>query len=1224
MRKIIKKREFVILLFIFIGIGAVLGSYLISEDLTQEIETSPLNNDSFVISWCGKISESNYGIFFQIYNLNGTAMGDAITVDSGFTQCATYFNNGVSVSALNESTFAIAWIQFDKSDGENYLRFYNVNGNPISDIITISSESYGRDKDSGISVSALNESAVVVGRWDTYNNPQRVFFSVYNIDGSLILSETSAGGNYSVETQKYGVSVSALNESTFAIAWYEGDSQDVIFRVFDYHGNPFSDEVHASEEAGDGYTVSVSAISSESFVIGWYENIPKSEALKVRTYDSGGTRISDEINLGNVAGAARSSLSVSALNETAFVVGWYNALSSAYTFSIYDIGGTEITPATEADHHGSIDGYGRQNIISYSPATGIGFFRDIFVMSWIADEGYLGYWNAFNPDGTEADFSGPSIDSQEYSPNSEDDVDPLINLTFTIEATDATEIDTIILEYHDGTDWYNETMTNIGGDFFETNITLIGSETNYTYRYWANDSLGNSGLTENETIEVTWDCSWSVTPTEMEEVIGFFEDKFVGNITIENTGDANYTNNNCSITFTPSYNGFSATYLNLAGNSQYWSSSNRFFQYETPIIVNAGESYNWSTNFSFPSTTSPFTETPSIYLTSSITDSVDEESASKTTYTLIISQPNPLLYQNIITYPSTYIYLTPGNFNLSAYVRNLGGADTEATTAYNVSFNWTLDSALSSRISNGTTSAIYENLTNNSKQYLNLTISLTSDNLGSMTKGNINATVYSYGYDNNSELIINSGNQTLLSDEISILFLCYGTIDGTCVSSCGVGVDPDCVESTTTVNSGGGSGGTQTESLSSSKDLQLVRGELNEIIVPFKNPDANISLKDLTFELSGTISKYTEIFPKAIDELGPKEEINLTIKVHSPTYIELGRQELVITIKGKKGVNNYLETKKLILEVHELSYEEAKDFLNKSEDLIIRLNQSNMSWIYLDELLEESKSAIEIFNYEKVRDNYNIIEKNVNNAIKTKDIITELKELITKANEKGIKTPDSSRLLKLSELSLERKDFETAYLRIKDAQLSYALETKGKIGKISYYVKEYPEQISLSLLIFFLFGFGTYKYSILENLKKKIKRFKKEEILINELISALQKETFKEKKMSMEEYKIAIEEYHHRMSEITQKLIELETKRVHLLKFTSKNKRLNREKNKIIELIKSLQEDYMKNKKIETTEYELKLESYNSRLTEIEEKLALLEAKKMSKLKITELFKNKK
>ena len=136
-----------------------------------------------------------------------------------------------------------------------------------------------------------------------------------------------------------------------------------------------------------------------------------------------------------------------------------------------------------------------------------------------------------------------------------------------------------------------------------------------------------------------------------------------------------------------------------------------------------------------------------------------------------------------------------------------------------------------------------------------------------------------------------------------------------------------------------------------------------------------------------------------------------------------------------------------------------------------------------------------------------------------------------------------------------------------------------------------------------------------ETIKKDVKQFIYQQIekIINELIRVVQNECFKEKKMSMNEYQTAIEEYNKKLSKIIEELIELEAKRVHMLKFTSKTKRLKLEKEKIIELIKELQNDYMKKRKVETRTFELKMESFNKRISEIEEKLATLEARKAVK-----------
>ena len=201
----------------------------------------------------------------------------------------------------------------------------------------------------------------------------------------------------------------------------------------------------------------------------------------------------------------------------------------------------------------------------------------------------------------------------------------------------------------------------------------------------------------------------------------------------------------------------------------------------------------------------------------------------------------------------------------------------------------------------------------------------------------------------------------------------------------------------------------------------------------------------------------------------------------------------------------------------------------------------------------------------------------------------------------------------MAELSLEMREFVPAYKKAKDAQLSYALEVKGELGRIGYYVKNYPKEISVSVLALLLFSFGTFRITKLQMIKKKIKNLKKEEKVIGQLIEIIQRECFEEKKMSMEEYNAVMKTYQEKLSKIIEMLIEYENKRIHALKFTSKNNKMIRERENIINLIKELQEDYLKGGTVETRTYELKLDSFNKRLTDIDEKMAMLEVKRAFK-----------
>ncbi|MDO8460449.1 MAG: hypothetical protein Q7S74_05035, partial [Nanoarchaeota archaeon] len=86
-------------------------------------------------------------------------------------------------------------------------------------------------------------------------------------------------------------------------------------------------------------------------------------------------------------------------------------------------------------------------------------------------------------------------------------------------------------------------------------------------------------------------------------------------------------------------------------------------------------------------------------------------------------------------------------------------------------------------------------------------------------------------------------------------------------------------------------------------------------------------------------------------------------------------------------------------------------------------------------------------------------------------------------------------------------------------------------------------------------------------------------------------------------------QYEKKLSLVVEELIDLETQRLYVLKFTSESKRLKLERQRVTELIRELQRDYLQRGKLETKSYQLKLESYTRRLGEIDQRLATLEAK---------------
>jgi len=820
------------------------------------------------------------------------------------------------------------------------------------------------------------------------------------------------------------------------------------------------------------------------------------------------------------------------------------------------------------------------------------------------------------------DRSPPNVTSVSYSPSDSGGIDPGVNVTINATVVDTRlAISTVILQYYNSSTSANLTMTQFGSSsVYQANLTTATTNKNYTFNIFANDSVGNANISTNNTIRSEWDCTWNTSVAGLggSSAFGYYENKKIGNITLQNTGDSNYSTNNCTITFTTSnFDNFTNAYYLL--DSLKWSSSDRGLILPSSVVVSAGTNSTYNVNASFPA--EKMTERPYLIINSSLNDTRDGKYGEIIGINMTISPPGPYLIQQSVTIPT--VYLTDAiNFNFSAYVQNIAGNGSDINTAHNVSFNWTVPSYFTLISGNQTQS--YSNITNDSLYYNNITFGLTG--FSSLSPGNTNATIYSFGYNSSGNLISDASNTTILNNLVNITLACYDVSDSTCVSACinesaGLVYDPDCslsgtTTTTTTTTSSGGGGGPSAGgggSVETKVDYSIVRGKQNDIHILFKNNNLNYSLTDLKFSVSGEIAKYIIVQPASIISLGPNAQTNINLNIVSPTYLKLGLQKLILHITGIRDGEIYREDRTINLLVTDITKEEAERLLQESKDLIGKLREQNLSSDYLNGLLSAEEKALQDTRYEIIVDNAGIIKKQVNFGLEANSAIIELQSLILQANEKGINTKGSSRLLKLALLSLNRGDYEEAYSRAREAQNTYALEVKGEIGKFSYYLKNNPKEISLAGLFLIIFGFASYRVGRLQNIRRKIRKNKEEEMIINQLMKLAQEETFIKKRMEMSEYNETIDHYEKKLAHVVEELIDLENEETYALTFISKGKRWGIERNRIIDLIKKLQEDYLKRGIIQTKVYELKMQSYEKRIGEIDSQIAEQEAKEALK-----------
>jgi hypothetical protein len=117
-----------------------------------------------------------------------------------------------------------------------------------------------------------------------------------------------------------------------------------------------------------------------------------------------------------------------------------------------------------------------------------------------------------------------------------------------------------------------------------------------------------------------------------------------------------------------------------------------------------------------------------------------------------------------------------------------------------------------------------------------------------------------------------------------------------------------------------------------------------------------------------------------------------------------------------------------------------------------------------------------------------------------------------------------------------------------------------------------------------------------------------EEVLLLELMKMIQKECFEKNHMSMGEYESAMYQYENRLSQTVQEKIGVETKIANLLKIKGKRVALGEEKSRLTSMLRKVQDDYLNKGKLETRIYENMVKSYTTRLSEVEEQIATMDA----------------
>ncbi|MBI2057244.1 hypothetical protein HYT91_03245, partial [Candidatus Pacearchaeota archaeon] len=774
-----------------------------------------------------------------------------------------------------------------------------------------------------------------------------------------------------------------------------------------------------------------------------------------------------------------------------------------------------------------------------------------------------------------------------------DNLDPnvLINVTVNISDSDS-NFDSAILQWKNtSADWGNATNVTMRNSTAKGTYTILNAsftptyEANYSFRIWANDTPGSSATSNVTNVSVFWDCTWTAT-SDLGSTAGWDENKRIGNIILNNTGDSSHSTG-CSLDFRLTYD--------LPEGRIYFD--NIYYKPSSTITLTPGNNKNVSVNASFLSET----KSEDVIISTNELLSRTNVSQRNTTATVVSNQAGPYLFQKITSNPES-VYLTAGNFSLEGYVRNLMGSTTvnANNTAYNVTFNWTLPSGITNV--SGTFKTNFTNITDSDLHYNNINASFSS--LASTTSGVKTFYIYATGVNRTGSAIAEADGTTLLKKSVNITFLCYNVSDSVCVTSCGSSNDPDCTTSSPTSSSsgvsggGGGNVGPLTILGKSAAEYELVRGKEQSFELEIKNQYLG-DLENLKISVTGIDSKLIEISPSEINRIKGGSSKYLTIKIIAPSYFTEGSYKLDFSILGdlvsNKTKTPYIGRMNVDLFIIDIPRKEAVKMRDDSLAMVEQMNNANMSLKEVSVFYGALETSFEERKFSLVKENYIAIKKVYEDAFESLRLIEELYAGIKDAERRGISVSESKKLLYLGEVLFKRGDYSSSIKRLKEAQLTFALETKGEFNLL-FAVKNNPLEsfgVLLGAAILTLSSSLMVRYRLY---KRKLKMLLEEEKLLLELMKVVQRETFEKNHLSMEEYGQAMAQYESKLSKVIEDRIRTESKLAHLLRIKGKQTALNQEKNKLFVLVKDLQNDYLNKGKIETRVYENMIKIYSTRI----------------------------
>jgi len=315
------------------------------------------------------------------------------------------------------------------------------------------------------------------------------------------------------------------------------------------------------------------------------------------------------------------------------------------------------------------------------------------------------------------------------------------------------------------------------------------------------------------------------------------------------------------------------------------------------------------------------------------------------------------------------------------------------------------------------------------------------------------------------------------------------------------------------------------------------------------------------------------------------ESRNFTMKVFAPPYLQQDVLEITIKINANLTAVNpelanftwrpLIEYRKLMLFIYEVTKEYAEARIVNATNDVNSMEYAGFPVNIATQILIETKNALEAKSYDVVVLGAEKIAIMKFESFEADRIIKLVKETITKANNRWVKTEGSNRLIDLAIKAFAREDFATSLTRAQEAQVKIIEEAGGKYN-LWWILAYFWWAIIIGSALLALLLFAAYKKFMVFIIKLRMSNLDKEESTIYNLKKSTQNKYLKGHNMSVTEYGQIMQEYDKRLIRIAQRRIKLMNLRIGLMKKEQQLENLNNEEKDVLKNIKHIQEQYFK------------------------------------------------